>query len=276
MPDDPTDFHRGISARAWSDIEGGPEIAFFRDVIDASGQPVLDAGCGAGRLLLPWVADGIDVDGADVSADMLEICRRKAEMRGLRPRLFEQPMHALDVPRRYRTVIVCGAFGLGTTQQQDADALRRLHDVLLPAGTLALDFETPWSDADQWIAWTPDRRRELPIPFGSGSGSLEDGSAYRWSWTLDSVDPYDRLVVRHVRYELLEGDRVVQEEERELRERWHFPTELRLLLERAGFVDVRIEAGYEHRPPEADDRFAVMLARTAAGGEAETRASASP
>ncbi|HEY2802606.1 MAG TPA: hypothetical protein VGJ67_01655, partial [Actinomycetota bacterium] len=36
---------------------------------------------------------------------------------------------------------------------------------------------------------------------------------------------------------------------------------LRLLLDRADFVDVRIEAGYEHRPPTPDDRFAVMLAR---------------
>jgi hypothetical protein len=54
---------------------------------------------------------------------------------------------------------------------------------------------------------------------------------------------------------------VVHVEERDLRERWHFPTELRLLLERAGFVDVRIEAGYEHRAPTPDDRFAVTLAK---------------
>src|SRR3954453_19490876 len=157
-------------------------------------------------------------------------------------------MHALHVPSRYRTVIVSGAFGVGTTQDEDAEALGRIHEVLLPGGTLALDFETPWTDAEQWMAWTPERRGELPIPFGSGSDSLEDGSSYRWSWTLDSVDPYDRLVVRHVRYELLDGDDVVYSEERGLRERWHFPSALRLLLQRAGFVRLRIEAGSEHRP----------------------------
>jgi len=261
MPAERADFHRGISARAWNAIEGGPEIAYFRDIIDRSGEPALDAGCGAGRLLLPWLEDGLDVDGADVSPDMLEICRRKGAERGLTPQLFEQPMHALELPRRYRTVVVCGAFGLGTTQDEDAEALRRIFERLFPGGTLALDFETPWTDPEQWSAWTPERRRELPVPFDSGSDILEDGSAYRWSSTLESVDPYDRLVVRHVRYEVLRDGEAVHVEERDLRERWHFPTELRLLLERAGFVDVRIEAGYEHRAPTPDDRFAVTLAK---------------
>ncbi|MFL5767372.1 MAG: class I SAM-dependent methyltransferase [Actinomycetota bacterium] len=261
MRDQPTDFHRGISARAWHDIEGGPEIAYFRDVIAASGEPVLDAGCGAGRLLLPWLEDGVDVDGADVSPDMLDLCRSKAAKRGLTPRLFEQPMHALDLPRQYRTVIVCGALGLGTTQEEDAEALRRTFAHLLVGGTLAVDFETPWTDPDQWRAWTTEGRNELPIPFGSGSGTLEDGTEYRWSWTLQFVDPFDRMVLRRARYEVLRDGQVVDVEERELRERWHFPTELRVLLERAGFADVRIEAGYEHRAPTPDDRFAVMLAR---------------
>ena len=144
-----------------------------------------------------------------------------------------------------------------------------------------MDFEAPWTDAEQWMAWTPQRRRALPIPFGSGSDTLEDGSAYRWSWTLESVDPYDRLVVRRVRYEILEGGDVVYVEEHRLRERRHFPTELRLLLERAGFADVphrgriRAPASVGRRPlrrhacSEADDRFAVMLARKPLDGEAE-------
>jgi SAM-dependent methyltransferase len=55
-----------------------PEIAFFQRQIETYGQPVLDAGCGTGRLLLPFLRAGLDVDGCDVSGDMLDYCRQAA------------------------------------------------------------------------------------------------------------------------------------------------------------------------------------------------------
>jgi hypothetical protein len=41
----------------------------------------------------------------------------------------------------------------------------------------------------------------------------------------------------------------------------YFTRELVLLLERAGFSDVDVRAGYEDRKPTADDDFLVFLAR---------------
>jgi hypothetical protein len=41
----------------------------------------------------------------------------------------------------------------------------------------------------------------------------------------------------------------------------YFTHEVALLLERAGFRDVELRAGYEERPPTADDAFVVFLAR---------------
>ena len=64
-------WHHGLVARWWAEFNhGGPEVEYFRPFV-AAGQPALDAGCGTGRLLLPWLGDGLDVDGCDVSADML-------------------------------------------------------------------------------------------------------------------------------------------------------------------------------------------------------------
>ncbi|HWI61375.1 MAG TPA: class I SAM-dependent methyltransferase [Symbiobacteriaceae bacterium] len=45
----------------------------------------MDAGCGTGRLLIPLLAAGFDVDGADISPDMLALCRAKAEHIGRAP-----------------------------------------------------------------------------------------------------------------------------------------------------------------------------------------------
>ena len=54
----------------------------------------------------------------------------KALQEGLSPTLFVQPMHALKPPRRYRTIFVCGAFGLGSTREHDLEALVRFRDHL--------------------------------------------------------------------------------------------------------------------------------------------------
>jgi len=58
-----------------------------------------------------------------------------------------QPLHELDPPRRYRTIVACGVFGLGSTRGQDEEALRRFHRALEPGGLLLLDNEVPYANA---------------------------------------------------------------------------------------------------------------------------------
>ena len=56
-------WHYGVVARWWAEFNtAGPEIAYFRQFIEGDGQPALDAACGTGRLLLPYIRDGFDVD----------------------------------------------------------------------------------------------------------------------------------------------------------------------------------------------------------------------
>src|SRR5439155_5800020 len=108
----PQTWHYGVVARWWAEFNvDGPEIEFFRPFVEA-GQPALDVACGTGRLLVPYLRAGLDVDGCDISADMLALCRERAEREGLpQPNLYAQAMHELDVPRRERTNGVRGGFG---------------------------------------------------------------------------------------------------------------------------------------------------------------------
>src|SRR5439155_750840 len=132
---------RNFEGEYWSfhDATSQPhEIPYFQRYIER-GQPALDVACGTGRLLLPYLRAGLDVDGCGVSADMVALCREKAELEGLSPTLWAQPMHELDPPRTYKTIFVCGAFGLGSTREHDFEALRRFRDDLEPGGTLLLD-----------------------------------------------------------------------------------------------------------------------------------------
>ncbi len=60
-------WHHGLMAHWWANFNtDGPEIEYFGSFVRA-GQPGLDAACGTGRLLVPWVAEGLDIDGVDAS-----------------------------------------------------------------------------------------------------------------------------------------------------------------------------------------------------------------
>src|SRR5207245_328364 len=136
-PRDPQTWHYGVVAKWWAEFNvSGPEIAYFQKFVEEDGQPALDVACGTGRLLIPYLRAGLDVDGCDISADMLSLCRERAELEGVSPNLYPQAMHQLDLPRKYGTIIVCDGFGLGGNRQDDLEALRRFHHHLEPDGVL--------------------------------------------------------------------------------------------------------------------------------------------
>ena len=75
-----------------------------RWVVSGARGRTLEVGCGTGRLLLEYLADGLDVDRIDNSPEMLEICAEKARQSSLTVNLYAQGMEQLDLPRQYRTI----------------------------------------------------------------------------------------------------------------------------------------------------------------------------
>ena len=256
-------WHHGLVARWWAEFNvGGPEVDYFRPFVER-GQPALDAGCGTGRLLVPYLASGLDVDGCDVSGDMIALCRERAEHAGLVPTLLVQALHELDAPRRYRTIVVCGAFGLGSSRDEDHRALERFYEHLEPGGTLVLDNEVPYANELLWSRWTKRGRAELPAPWGPTPEPrrASDGADYALQSrhvALDALEQRATLAIRAYRWR----DGVLEaEEEHSLTMNLYFTPELRLMLERAGFVDVQLFGDHTSEPPTSESDFVVFVAR---------------
>jgi hypothetical protein len=75
------------------------------------------------RKALNLLAEYSQGDGCDISADMLAHCQRQAQEDNLLVRLFELPMHQLDLTRCYKTIFICGSFGLGGSRRFDQATL---------------------------------------------------------------------------------------------------------------------------------------------------------
>ncbi|MEQ8861681.1 MAG: class I SAM-dependent methyltransferase [Pseudomonadales bacterium] len=245
-------WHHGLVARWWAEFnQGGDDVAWFQRALQDSGQPVLDAGCGTGRLLLPLLRAGIDADGSDAAPDMLDWCRTAAEAEGLSVRLHNQAMHELRLPRRYRTVIVCGAFGLGGSRAEDLEGLRRIRGHLEPGGALILDHHLPnREDPRGWKAWV--ERPELPRPWPSRGDRrrASDGTDLELRVRQRDLDPLAQTTTLEIRASQYAGDVEVAAETHTIDINLYFQKEIELMLAVAGFRSVAVQAFGEDRPPE--------------------------
>jgi SAM-dependent methyltransferase len=250
--------YAGLKARAWDalrgDTSGWDDRAFYFELINEIGQPVLDVGCGTGRLLLDFLAAGIDIDGVEISPDMLAILRARADAAGLDVvgRVHEASMESMTLPRRYRVILVpSSSFQLLLDPDDAARAMQRFRDHLEPGGTLV----TPWID----IA------RDYPdgaIDTSTKQATLEDGSVVRvtyrgWFDATTGFEHTDELFERLVDGNVVERERIV----RSPATRQYDRAMIQGLHATAGLIDLRWLSEFTRDPAGPDDRIVTTLAR---------------
>lgn len=86
------------------------DVAFYRDAVREFGDPVLELGCGTGRIALALAQAGHRVTGLDISERMLERCNQK---RAQLPKETQERVHLVqgdmtrfDLGEKYRVVII--------------------------------------------------------------------------------------------------------------------------------------------------------------------------
>ena len=234
-------WHYGLVARWWAEFcEGGDDIEFFGNAIKRCGEPALDAGCGTGRLLLPLLRSGIDIDGSDVSKDMLTWCASRAGAEGLFADLYQQAMHELDLPRRYRTVISCGSFGLGGTRVTDLEGLRRIYSHLEPGGTLVMDHYPPKTDSDYAEALAENLELPRDWPEQGDRRLSSDGTELELRTRLLAVDSAEKTVTREISARKFVDGAEVANESHVIVICGYSTADVESMLEQAGFGDIRL------------------------------------
>ena len=85
-----------------------PDINFFVEAAVESGGPVMEVGCGTGRILIPTAKAGVTITGFDLSTQMLAVCRDKLTQESLavqeRVDLVKGDMRSFDLGRQYALI----------------------------------------------------------------------------------------------------------------------------------------------------------------------------
>lgn len=244
------DYH-GMVASTWDlwrdNTSDWPDRHRYLAAIQQYGQPVLDVGCGTGRIILDFLQLGMDVDGMDDSPEMLAVCREKAEKLGLSANLYEQKMETLDLPRKYRTIIApSSTFQLLTDADKARQALQRFFEHLEPGGAFISPFYFSWAEGEPLdYGWQPKFVKTRP----------EDGAIVR-SWAHEWHEPEKQLWHAEERYEVeLNGQIVAKEEMRRSPEgRWYTQEQAVKLYREVGFADIQLTREFEQTPAVPEDR----------------------
>ena len=120
--------------------------------------PVLEVGCGTGRVLLPLLREGHQVTGVDVADEMLALAQAKIAHAGLGSRCRLQRHNLVDapLPGPYGLALVTFyTFNYLQTEDEQSAFLRHVAATLAPGAKVALHLFCPVSlvDAAQGGRW---------------------------------------------------------------------------------------------------------------------------
>jgi SAM-dependent methyltransferase len=215
--------------------------------------PVLDVTCGTGRILLPCLEAGIDVEGLDFYEGMLATLRAKAAAKGLSPRLHRADMSNFCLQRRFALVMIpFNAFIHNMTQAAQISCLECCREHLLPGGQLVFDTFFPSLE----IVGAPQNTRvlegEMPHPTTGLPMRMYDTRSFdRVAQTQHSVNEIEILAV----------DGSVETVHRsEISARYIYKHEMALLLRVAGFARWEIYGDFDRRPLTRENDAMVVAA----------------
>jgi len=234
------------------------DVAFYVEEAVRSRGPVLELGCGSGRILVPTARAGVEVVGVDSSATMLDRARRNLEA------------EREDVRRRasfregdFRDVALGRAFALVTIPFRpiahvvDVDGqlalFRNVRRHLAPGGRLVFDFFHPNL---RLLAEPKPERLDV---------ERVDGRRVVRRYSSNVPRPATQVLETRFRWEVLEEGRVVDQASTSFPMRWYHRFELEHLLARCGLRVTALHGGFGRAPLEDASPEMVFECRAAPG-----------
>jgi SAM-dependent methyltransferase len=145
----------------------------------AEAATLLDVGCGTGRHIEAFAADGFDCVGVDVSRAMLS----QASVRCPETNFIEADIRTMDVGRTFDAVVCLnGTIGYMLTAEDLRAAVSRLRAHLADDGVVVVE---PWFAPNQWFVpnVSAESAKEGDVAVARVSRATAEGSHGVFEWT---------------------------------------------------------------------------------------------
>ncbi len=218
------------------------DVEYYYDRLKDVKGKILEPAVGNGRILIPLLEQGLDVEGFDLSNDMLDLCKRNGDQAGFKPNIYKLNMANFSLTQKYAAVIVpTGSFLLLHKREESVAALQCFYDHLEAGGKLIVDIFLPDTFKKGYVS-----KRTMHNPEGDMI-TLEE--------TLVEVEPIHQFSIFHNKYEKWSEDKLIDSELEIFPLKWYGVEEFRLTLEKIGFKNIIVSSDYKYNqyPTKADD-----------------------
>lgn len=215
------------------------DVAMIQQFAARCGSPILELGCGTGRLLVPLAEQGYRLTGVDASGAMLDLARQKLSVGGLAEHvtLVEQDLRSLDLDDRFHFAFAAiNSFLHLATRADQEQVLARIHRHLVPGGLVLFDLFNP--DPGRLL----DARGQVVLE--KVMDDPETGHRLM-KFYADRADPEQQMVHVTVYVDELDGEGQVRRTLFPFSLRYLYRSELELLLRQAGFEVEALYGSYE-------------------------------
>ncbi|HEX8916989.1 MAG TPA: class I SAM-dependent methyltransferase [Chloroflexota bacterium] len=243
-------YHNIAALYDWEHEEFKDDVAFYLSM--AQNGPVLEVGCGTGRIMVPLLAAGLEVWGIEPSPSMFEHARRKV---GDSPHahLLLGELGGLSLERRFATVLM--PLNLLWHFPDDASVLSALREagaLMAPGATLLVDVSNPLTLADRGA------NGEVRLRLNRSLGD-DVVSSFSAAWD-DAAEQQLRLLLW---YDIASASGNLKRVQTELRLRYMYRSQLELLMRRAGFSVDAVYGSYDLDPYDSDASNLLVIASRA-------------
>jgi SAM-dependent methyltransferase len=223
-----------------------PDVPFFMEAAKDAGGPVLEVGCGSGRVLIPCARAGARIVGLDASAPMLARCRDRLRQETAAVqaavRLVQGDMRDFALPETFALAMFpFRSFQHMVTVNDQIAALDCVRRHLEARGRVIVDVFNPSIDA---LA----SRREGEEFGEEPEFTMPDGQRVVRRHKVVKHDRHDQINHVELLYDVTHPDGRQERLVQAFAMRYLFRFELEHLLARCGFDVEAVYSGYDRAP----------------------------
>lgn len=204
------------------------DLEFYLSHIKDS-QKVLEAGVGTGRLLIPFLKEGVNIEGLDYSKEMLEICRVKCLEHQVSTKLMQGSVEDYNFDNDYDAIIIpTGTFCLFPNIKT---VLENFKNSLSDGGFILFDliYPTTFKEGESFM---------YPLV-------INDHQKILLTDHHSSIDWTHQKTMEHLVYDLWTNGTLEKSELQTFIINWYGLNEMKMILSELGFKDVEVYGNYK-------------------------------
>lgn len=213
---------------------------------DAKVQNILELACGTGNITIPLAKKNYDIAGIDISDEMLNVARTKAEKQNIELVLLEQDISELDFDVTNLDCVLCACDGFNyITYDEDLEnVFSKTYELLKEEGIFIFDISSFY---------------KLSTILGDNMyGENRENISYMWQNYFD--DEQNLVEMEFTFFVADEGGKFDKYEEVHL-QRAYTEEEIIKILNKAGFSKIKVYGDFTFEYPSEDSERIFFICR---------------